>query len=126
MEKKKILVVDDEINILNSLSDLLTAKGYEVVTAMDGKAGIEMAQKVNPDLILLDIMMPKVSGLELLKEIKSSDKNAHVPIIILSAKSDMDTLNEAMWNYAEKYITKPYNPEELLASIKSSLSSSYI
>ena len=119
--KKKILVVDDEPNILKSLSDLLTANDYDVVTAEDGKIGIEKAHAEKPDLILLDIMMPKVSGIELLKAIKASEKTARCPIIILSAKSDLDTLNEAMWNYADKYITKPYDPEELLVSIKSTL-----
>jgi DNA-binding response OmpR family regulator len=125
MDRKKILVVDDEENILKTISDLLLANGYEVMTAKDGKEGIEKAHKGNPDLILLDIMMPKISGLELLKKIKSSERSAHIPIIILSAKSDLDTLNEAMWNYAEKYITKPYDPEELLTSIKSSLNISF-
>jgi two-component system alkaline phosphatase synthesis response regulator PhoP len=124
MTKKKILVVDDELNIIKSLSDLLAASGYEVITAMDGKAGIELAEKAKPDLILLDIMMPKISGLELLKKMKSKEKHAHVPIIIVSAKSDVDTLSEAMWNYADKYITKPYDPQDILKSIQSSLSSS--
>jgi len=125
MDKKKILVVDDEANIRESLTDLLVANQFEVATAGDGEEGIEMTKTIHPDLILLDIMMPKVSGLELLKEIKGSVKDSHIPIIILSAKSDVDTLNEAMWNYADKYITKPFQPEELIASIKASLQSAY-
>jgi len=125
MTKKKILVVDDEPNIREALTDLLVANNFEVVTAADGEEGIEKTKSAHPDLILLDIMMPKVSGLELLKEIKGSAKEAHIPIIILSAKSDVDTLNEAMWNYADKYITKPYQPEELVASIKASLQTAY-
>ncbi len=125
MNNNRILVVDDEENILKALTDLLTANGYEVDTAQDGHEGIQKAYKTKPDLILLDIMMPKVSGIELLKKIKSSEKTAAVPIIILSAKSDLDTLNDAMWNYADKYITKPYDAEELLASIKASLTDAY-
>jgi len=124
MTKRKILVVDDEINILKAVSDLLTASGYEVITAMDGKAGIELAGKVKPDLILLDIMMPKVSGMELLKRLKSKEDSLHVPIIILSAKSDVDTLSEALWNYADKYITKPYDPPALIEAIQASLNTS--
>ena len=123
--KKKILVVDDEPNILTAISDLLLAKGYDVVTAQDGEEGVARSKDSKPDLILLDIMMPKLSGIELLKQLKSSDKAAHIPIIILSAKSDLDTLNEAMWNYADKYITKPYNPDELLTSIRSTIELSY-
>ena len=121
MSKKKILVVDDEINILKTLTDLLSSSGYEVVTAMDGKAGIEMAKKAKPDLVLLDIMMPKVSGIELLKQVKSKTKHAHIPIIVLSAKSNIETIEEAMKNYADKYITKPYDPKDLLTSIQTAL-----
>jgi len=121
MSKKKILVVDDEINILQTLTDLLSSSGYEVVTAMDGKAGIEMAKKAKPDLVLLDIMMPKVSGIELLKQVKSKTKHAHIPIIVLSAKSNIETIEEAMKNYADKYITKPYDPKDLLTSIQTAL-----
>ena len=121
MSKKKILVVDDEINILKTLADLLGSNGYEVVTAMDGKAGIEMARKAKPDLVLLDIMMPKVSGIELLKKVKNETKQAHIPIIVLSAKSNIETIEEAMKNYADKYMTKPYEPEDLLDSIRKAL-----
>jgi len=121
MSQKKILVVDDEINILKTLTDLLSSSGYEVVTAMDGKAGIEMAKKAKPDLVLLDIMMPKVSGIELLKQVKSKTKHAHIPIIVLSAKSNIETIEEAMKNYADKYITKPYDPQDLLTSIQTAL-----
>jgi len=124
MDKKKILVVDDELNIRVALQDLLGANNYEVELAVDGQEGIEKAETTHPDLILLDIMMPKLSGLELLKKLKTSTKEAHVPIIILSAKSDVESLNEAMWNYADKYITKPYQPEEILDSVKASLDSS--
>ena len=124
MIQKKILVVDDELNIIKSLSDLLTANGYDVITAMDGKAGVELATKIKPDLILLDIMMPKLSGMELLKKMKSSEASAGIPIIIISAKSDMDTLSDAMWNYADKYITKPYDPKGVLEAIQSSLKTS--
>ena len=74
MNNNRILVVDDEENILKALTDLLTANGYEVDTAQDGHEGIQKAYKTKPDLILLDIMMPKVSGIELLKKIKSSEK----------------------------------------------------
>jgi len=125
MSKKKILVVDDEINILQTLTDLLSSSGYEVVTAMDGKAGIEMAKKAKPDLVLLDIMMPKVSGIELLKQVKSKTKHAHIPIIVLSAKSNIETIEEAMKNYADKYITKPYDPKDLLTSIQTALDRSF-
>jgi len=125
MDKKKILVVDDESNIRVALQDLLAANNYEVELAVDGQDGVEKAQAIHPDLILLDIMMPKLNGLELLKKLKTSTKDAHVPIIILSAKSDVDSLNEAMWNYADKYITKPYQPEEILHSIKASLDNSF-
>jgi DNA-binding response OmpR family regulator len=118
---RKILVVDDEPNIVKSLTDLLQANGYDVVTAVDGKEGIDKCKKEQPDLVLLDIMMPRISGLELLKAVKDNVKSAHIPIIVISAKSDIETVKEAMRSYADKYITKPYSPQEVLKSIQNSL-----
>jgi DNA-binding response OmpR family regulator len=118
---KKILIVDDEVNVVKSLTDLLQAKGYEAASALDGAAGIRAMKKEKPDLVLLDIMMPKVSGLEFLKRIKKKTGSVQIPIIMLTARSDKESLNASMRGYAEKFIVKPYDPQELLESIESSL-----
>jgi two-component system KDP operon response regulator KdpE len=111
----RILVVDDEERILNFLNSKLKASGYEVLTASNGLKGLEQAQAQEPDLIVLDLLMPKMDGLEMLKELRSFSA---VPVIILTAKgADADRI-KGLELGADDYLPKPFNPDELVARIE--------
>jgi DNA-binding response OmpR family regulator len=111
----RILVVDDEERILNFLSSKLKASGYDVLTASNGRGGLEQAQAQEPDLIVLDLLMPKMDGLEMLKELRAFSA---VPVIILTAKgADADRIKGFQLG-ADDYLPKPFNPDELVARIE--------
>jgi two-component system KDP operon response regulator KdpE len=111
----RILLVDDEERIVNFLSAKLKASGYEVLTASNGIEGLEQAQAQEPDLIVLDLLMPKMDGLEMLKELRSFSA---VPVIILTAKvADTDRIKGLQLG-ADDYLPKPFNPDELVARIE--------
>jgi len=115
MNRFRILVVDDEERILNFLRVKLKALGYEVITAYDGLEALEQAQAQDPDLIVLDLIMPRMDGLETLKEVRSFSQ---VPVIILSAKgADVDKI-KGLGLGADDYLQKPFNPDELVARIE--------
>jgi two-component system KDP operon response regulator KdpE len=108
-------VVEDEERILNFLRSKLKASGYEVLTASNGLGGLEQAQTQEPDLIVLDLIMPKMNGFEMLKELRSFSA---VPVIILTAKSaDADRIKGLQLG-ADDYLPKPFNPDELAARIE--------
>jgi two-component system KDP operon response regulator KdpE len=111
----RILIVDDEERILNFLSTKLKALGYGVLTASNGLEALEQAQAQEPDLIVLDLIMPKMDGFETLKELRSFSS---VPVIILSAKgADVDKI-KGLGLGADDYLQKPFNPDELVARIE--------
>jgi DNA-binding response OmpR family regulator len=111
----RILVVDDEERIVNFLRSKLKALGYEVLTASNGLEGLEQVQAQEPDLIVLDLLMPKMDGLEMLKELRSFSA---VPVIILTAKgADTDRIKGLQLG-ADDYLPKPFNPDELVARIE--------
>jgi DNA-binding response OmpR family regulator len=111
----RILVVDDEERIVNFLRSKLKALGYEVLTASNGLEGLEQVQAQEPDLIVLDLLMPKMDGLEMLKELRNFSS---VPVIILTAKgADADRIKGLQLG-ADDYLPKPFNPDELVARIE--------
>ena len=115
MKKFRILAVDDEERILNFLRSKLKASGYEVLTASNGLEGLEQAQTQEPDLIVLDLLMPRMDGLEMLKEVRSF---SNVPVIILTARgTDVDRIKGLQLG-ADDYLPKPFNPDELVARIE--------
>jgi two-component system KDP operon response regulator KdpE len=115
MDKKRILVVDDDPAILRLLSNNLKARGYEVITATNGEESLEAVQREFIDLIILDIMMPKVDGVEVCRRIREwSD----VPIIILSARGDEKDKVKCLELGADDYLTKPFGIAELIARVK--------
>jgi two-component system KDP operon response regulator KdpE len=108
-------VVDDEVRILNFLKSKLKAAGYEVLTASNGREALEQFQVREPDLIVLDVLMPAMGGFEMLKELRTFSR---VPVIILSAKgADTDKIKGLSLG-ADDYLPKPFNPDELVARIK--------
>ena len=117
MSKGKILVVDDEIYIVHILDFSLGMEGYEVVTALDGEQAIEQARNEKPDLIVLDIMMPKLDGYEVCKAIKSDPATKAIPVILLSAKGRNVDQKMGFDVGADDYITKPFSPRKLVERI---------
>jgi DNA-binding response OmpR family regulator len=111
---KKVLVVEDEENISNLICDTLSLGGYAYDVAFDGEKAVEKVLKENYSLILLDIMLPKLDGFEVMEKIKNKD----IPIIFLSAKNDVSSIVKGLQNGGQDYITKPFEPLELLARIE--------
>jgi len=118
---KKILVIDDLPENVFMLQDRLEHDGFEVLTAYDGYAGIEKAKKELPDLILLDVMMPDITGLEVCKILVNEPTTKDIPIILVTAKSGAEDTKEGLEAGAFDYIKKPFNRIELLARVKSAL-----
>ncbi len=117
MSKGRILVVDDEIYIVHILDFSLGMEGYEVITALDGEQALEKLKTEKPDLIVLDIMMPKLDGYEVCKAIKSSPDTRHIPVILLSAKGRNVDQKLGFDVGADDYITKPFSPRKLVERI---------
>ena len=118
MERQKILVIDDEASIRQIVETRLKLAGYEVITAADGVEALEQAATHNPSLIVLDVMMPKMDGFEVCRELR---KNMTTPIIMLTAKGDITDRIAALELGADDYVVKPFSPRELEARIKAVL-----
>ena len=114
----KILVVEDEENILEAIKYALTKEGYEVHTAVDGEAALQLSQSVNPDLVVLDVMLPKLDGFEVCRIIR---KDFDIPIFILSAKSEEIDRVVGLEIGADDYITKPFSMRELVVRIRNAM-----
>src|SRR5881396_2900218 len=121
MAKGKILVVDDEIYIVHILDFSLGMEGYEVLTALDGEQALEKARAEHPDLIVLDIMMPKLDGYETCKMLKADPGTKDIPVILLSAKGRNVDQNIGFEVGADDYITKPFSPRKLVERINAIL-----
>ena len=120
----KVLVVDDEWEIRHLLSQFLTEEGYEVILASNGEAAIELAERENPQVILLDILMPGIDGIETCKRLKAGEKTRFIPIIMATAL--WDRYMEAIEAGAEDVVTKPFNLTELSHRVKSILRVMYL
>lgn len=115
---EKILVVDDEINILNVIKDYLLAEEYEVYTADNGKRAMELFYQVEPDFIILDLMLPDISGEDVCRLIR---RESSVPIMMLTAKSTEDDKVTGLYIGADDYLTKPFSPRELVGRVRAIL-----
>ncbi|MGE5659006.1 MAG: response regulator, partial [Actinomycetota bacterium] len=116
-----ILVVDDDLNNLRLLTEVLSRYGYEVRPIRDGEIVFSAVQAKQPDLILLDIMMPFMNGYEVCEQLKNNDKTRHIPIIFLSALYDTNDKVKAFSRGGVDYITKPFQAEEVIARIENQL-----
>src|SRR3954465_10836634 len=120
-ETPLILAVDDTPENLEILSVRLEANGYEVQTAADGEEGLARARELEPDLILLDIMMPKLDGISVVRELKRDAKLKAIPVILVTAKADTRDIVEGLDAGADDYLTKPFEHAALLARVRSML-----
>src|SRR5712691_6604940 len=116
--KQKILVADDEPDAIELVEFNLKAAGYEVITAADGEAALKKARSTLPDLIVLDLMLPEVDGLEVCKILRRDPRTRAIPIIMLTAKAAEIDRVLGLELGAEDYVTKPFSPRELLLRIK--------
>jgi len=110
----KVLVVDDDPVIVRLLEVNFEMEGFEVVTAVDGQDGIDKAKAEQPDVVVSDVMMPKLNGLELAATLKADDATKHIPIILLSAKAQVDDVRSGLDAGADDYVTKPFEPLDLI------------
>jgi DNA-binding response OmpR family regulator len=117
--KKKILIIEDEKELIDGLKLNLVSEGYDVIWALDGEEGLSKAMKAAPDLILLDIMLPRKDGLEICRELRQ--QNITIPIIMLTAKSEEVDKVVGLEIGADDYITKPFSVKELLARVRAHL-----
>lgn len=119
MEIKKILIVDDEKPIYTYLEKKFTKLGYTVFTAADGEEAVDLAFAKLPHVILLDIKLPKLSGLEVLKRLKADERTKVIPVLVLSAKAQSKEIQEGLAAGADKYLCKPLGFPDILREIKS-------
>ena len=115
---KKILAVDDEKHIVRLVQVNLERAGYEVVTANDGKEALQKVQDENPDLVVLDVMMPYMDGFEVLQNLRRNPSTRDIPVIMLTAKAQDADVFKGWQSGVDCYLTKPFNPMELLSFVK--------
>jgi DNA-binding response OmpR family regulator len=118
MARKLILIADDDMHIRRLISELLESEGYEVLQAKDGKEACDFAQESKPDLIILDIIMPQMDGMEVCKRLRDETS---VPIIFLTAKDDITDLVSGLAIGGDDYVTKPFKGAELVARVKAAM-----
>jgi len=118
MANEKILIVDDEEDVLELVRYNLDRSGYQIITASSGEEALSKARKNSLDLIILDLMLPGIDGLEVCKKLKGDVKTEHIPIIMLTAKGDESDIVTGLELGAEDYITKPFSPKVLVARVR--------
>ena len=118
MKKEKILIIDDEAQLVDMFKMRLEANNYDVIAAYDGEEGLDKAQKENPDIILLDIQMPRMDGYQTLKKLREDSRTESIPVIMLTAKSQAVDVSQAAGLGANDYIVKPFDPQTLMQKIK--------
>ena len=115
--RKKVLIVDDEPNIVTSLEYLMNKSGYEVKIARNGDEALVLVESFLPDVVLLDVMMPRKSGYEVCQQIRERADWQHIKVVMLSAKGREAEVNKGLSLGADIYVTKPFSNQELMATI---------
>ncbi len=118
---QSVLVVDDEPMARTLLRLMLVRAGFDVSEAEDGYDALERIKEEIPDLVILDVMMPGLDGFSVCRAVRESARTAHLPVIMLSAKTDLDSVNRGLRAGANKYLTKPISPDELARQVRSVL-----
>lgn len=114
----KLLIVDDDKDVIETIKERLLREGYEVSVAFDGEEALLKVKETNPDVILLDLMLPKLNGFEVLKEIKQNYKDKWIPVIIISAKRELESVKACYDLEADHYLAKPCSMENILRGIR--------
>ncbi len=118
---KKILIVDDEIDVVEVVTVLLEHEGYEILKAYDGQEALDVIEEVVPDLVILDIMMPKIDGVEVCRRMREKEEMIDIPIVMFSAKLSAIDKKESFDAGADGFISKPFNARGFIAGIKTYL-----
>lgn len=118
---KKVLIIEDYPATSEMMANILRTEGIDVLTAADGTSGLEKAKQNKPDLILLDIMMPEMSGFEVCEKLKEDETTAKIPIIIVSVRAAEDNIKKGKSLGAIEYIPKPFDPFKLIEMVKKNL-----
>jgi DNA-binding response OmpR family regulator len=118
MVAPRVLVVDDSWTDLTLIATPLRESGFDVITAVDGEEAVEKVLREHPQCVLLDIVLPKQNGFQVCRRLKSMDQSRHIPIIMISQKSTPLDRRWGLQQGADMYITKPFSPDELLASVR--------
>ncbi|MEK7316779.1 MAG: response regulator, partial [Candidatus Eisenbacteria bacterium] len=116
--KRTILVVDDDRRVVDLLQISLTQNGFTVQTAMTGEEALESVRREAPDLMILDLRLPKKSGFEICAAMKSTRDTSHIPIVMVSASAEVDSRLQGLMHGADDYLTKPFSPKELLIKVR--------
>ncbi|MGY6501838.1 MAG: response regulator transcription factor [Acidimicrobiales bacterium] len=117
----RVLVADDDPDILELVAFKLRGAGFDVTTVADGDAAVREARRATPDLVILDVMMPKMSGIDVCRELRSSPDTAEVPIVLLTARSQERDVERGFDAGANDYLVKPFSPRELLSRARALL-----
>jgi len=118
----KILVVDDDRNLLRLFEYVLQKAGFTVITAMDGERGLELALAERPDLVMLDLKMPKLDGMEVLRKLKADPSTAAIPVVVITASAQKADAERALQEGAVGYLVKPFRIAELIYCVRTALS----
>ncbi len=121
MSKPRILIIEDERQLVKTLEYNFQREGYETIVAHDGGEGLRKAQTIIPDLILLDLMLPGLSGLDVCRDVRGGDKTRDIPIIMMTARAEETDQVVGFTMGADDYVTKPFSPKVLLQRIKAQL-----
>lgn len=121
MAQPRILIVEDERGLIQSLTWYFNREGYETIVAGDGQEGLRKAQSIAPDVVLLDLMLPGINGLEVCRELRSNEKTRHIPIIMMTAKAEETDQIVGFSMGADDYVTKPFSNKVLLQRVKALL-----
>jgi two-component system alkaline phosphatase synthesis response regulator PhoP len=121
MSSKKILIVDDEVDLVEAICFQLELEGYTVLVSHNGEDALNQARRESPHLILLDVMLPKLDGYKVCRLLKFDEKYKHIPVLMLTAKTQQKDKSMGMETGADEYITKPFDMEELMKKVRSYL-----
>ena len=121
MKKPKIVVIEDEVDILEVINYNLSKEGFDVCSALDGEEGLALIKKEVPDLVLLDLMLPGLDGIEICRTLKADHSTRSIPIIMVTAKGEESDIVLGLGMGADDYVVKPFRPRELMARIRSVL-----
>jgi DNA-binding NarL/FixJ family response regulator len=122
-ENKRLLLIDDDPNLILLVKDYLEFRGYEVITAENGREALEVLEQEIPDMIICDVMMPEMDGYALVDHVRQDPRTSWIPVLFLSAKGQSQDRVKGLNTGADVYMVKPFEPEELVAQVESSLKS---
>jgi DNA-binding NarL/FixJ family response regulator len=120
-EQKRLLLIDDDPNLILLVKDYLEFRGYEVVTAENGREALDILEREVPDMIICDVMMPEMDGYSFVKHVREEQRTSWIPVLFLSAKGQSQDRVKGLNTGADVYMVKPFEPEELVAQVESSL-----